>query len=233
MVWIKGAFKRREDGLSLIELLVVVAIIGILSTLTVVAVQGTRSSATSRGRTNDIVTVTTAVRAFAAEHPQSRYPTLDGCRVDFDLNLNLLCVANSGGAAQQMTVVESTVDVDINGDGDTGDTLDVVPIVWGQNFTGDDGITLRSFTDFVDLPRHAQEKVNGDSYSSNTEPRQFDNRVLVALSGSGDVTVAVPNPALSTDVGSCDVSVTTADNCAVWVLNGSGDAVALLPGNRY
>ena len=232
MVWIKGAFKRREDGLSLIELLVVVAIIGILSTLTVVAVQGTRSSATSRGRTNDITTVTTAVRAFNAEHPHSRYPTLDGCLPAFDLNLNLLCVANSGSAAQQMTVTEATVDVDINGDGDTGDTLEVVPIVWGQYFTGDDDISNKPFTQFIDIPRHGQERVDGTSYQSNTEPRQFDNVALTTISGSGDADGGVLNPA-TTDVGSCDSSVSTADNCAVWVLNGSGDAVALLPGDRY
>ena len=225
MVWIKGAFKRREDGLSLIELLVVVAIIGILSTLTVVAVQGTRSSATSRGRTNDIVTVTTAVRAFNSEHPHSRYPTLDGCLPEFDLNPTLLCVANSGDAEQQMTVTESAVDVDINGDGDTGDTVEVVPIIWGQYFTGDDGFSNRPFTQFVDIPRHGQELVDGSSYTSNTELRQFDLVALIAPSGTADTA--------GTNVGICDFATTTGGACTVWVLNGSGGAVALLPGARY
>ena len=222
-----GRLLKREEGLSLIELLVVVAIMGILATLTAVAVTGTTSTTKGATRLNDLVTVTNAVSAYSGEQTQGRFPTFDGCTPGSGnrglSSLTKVCNADTGDAItatniplDQFQIAETQVAVDINGDGDEDDgPQNVVPIVWGQNFTGDDGTTIKTLEDdFVDVPKHAFERIGGGNWKTETGDRPED---------SGDV--------VTPSMTACKSG--TVSECPVWVLNSAGDAVALLAGTSY
>lgn len=61
--------KKNDEGLTLIELLIVIVILGILSATIVFAVGGMTSKSASAACQTDFATVTTAVDAFQAQNP--------------------------------------------------------------------------------------------------------------------------------------------------------------------
>ena len=222
---------RGEEGLSLIELLVVVAIMGILATLTAVAVTGTTTSTKGAGRTNDIGVVKNADSAYAGEHDQGRHPTIDGCLPGETLStITLVCVG--GGVAEfEFEVNEADVDVDVDGDGfKTSTNVKVVPIVWNQFFgTGDlsdsSAGTDKAFIDFVDTPSHAFDLVGTKN--------GWADRTL-ARTGDSATTITSPfttyNSGDAGDYKDCKDSISA---CPVWVFNASGDATSLLANSVY
>lgn len=63
---------NKKEGFTLIELLVVVAIIGILATISVVALQNSRARARDAIRVSDVKNLTTALGLYA--HDANEYP---------------------------------------------------------------------------------------------------------------------------------------------------------------
>ena len=234
MNMLRGFFKR-EEGLSLIELLVVVAIMGILATLTAVAVTGTTSKTKGSTKDNDQVTVTNAVSAYSGEHPQGRSPTFDGCTPQDDGGLKTLtktCEDTGVAQLQKFLVNEADFGVDVDGqdrntDGiaDNDTAVPVVPIIWDQRFTGDDTKVKAFNLSFVDEPKHAFDLVDGTSVTT-----------WKGSSGIGGVSPTGDRPEDDLQLPSLpDISkcTTASGDCPVWVLNEFGEAKALLPGSVY
>ena len=65
---------QRRDGFSLIELLVVLGVIGVLTSLTLPAVQSARASASRAGCQNDLKQIGLALNSFHGTH--GRLPPL-------------------------------------------------------------------------------------------------------------------------------------------------------------
>ena len=208
----------RNEGLSLIEMLVVVAILGILASLTAVAVTGTTSSSKTVTKEGDENTVTKAVARYSSEHPEERYPTLDGCLAGETLNLTSL-TCGSGIGEQEFNVDETALSVDVDLDGLTTSTsVKVVPITWEQYF--EIGSQSKTFDgDFVKVPGHGFETRVGDSFRTATGDRTEDT--TTSITGVPDIAT------------SCSVPGGSSGDCPVWVINEFGDAIALLPGSSY
>ncbi|MBI2862954.1 MAG: type II secretion system protein [Chloroflexi bacterium] len=72
----KGEGKGGEAGLTLIELAIVLAILGILMTIVMISVRGSGTSARGTTKSTDIMEVQKAVNGYQALHPQEIWPTL-------------------------------------------------------------------------------------------------------------------------------------------------------------
>ena len=190
----------------------------ILASLTAVAVSGTVGKSKSATKSADEDTVTEAAQAYAADHPQERYPTLDGCLPgDEYKSSSKTCVSSADGPAQVFTADETVFDLDLNLDGDKTDLLvTLVPIIWNQAFTGDDDDETLTFrNDFIKLPSHGFEDRDGDSFKSTASVRTEDSFTLEGV------------PTIS------DCTDTSSGDCPVWVFNEFGDAIALLESGAY
>ena len=115
-----AALRSDERGLSLLELTVVAAIISILAALTAVAVTGTTSTARTVTRTSDIAELQKAVDRFDAE--AAYYPTTTTAAAN--------AAGTEGTDFYQVVEGAAGVNFDVNGDGDTSDTINVVPLNW-------------------------------------------------------------------------------------------------------
>ncbi len=70
--------KNQKKGFTLIELLVVIAIIGLLATLSVVALNNARERARDSRRISDIKQIQIALELYYNAHPTIGYPAGDG-----------------------------------------------------------------------------------------------------------------------------------------------------------
>ena len=70
---------RAQEGITLLEMTIVVFVLALLSTLVVGAVTGRSTESRDTAVINDLKEVQNAVDGFAAAHPAARYPTQDGC----------------------------------------------------------------------------------------------------------------------------------------------------------
>ena len=225
--------KKKEAGLSLIELLVVVAIMGILATLTAVAVTGTATTTKGATKANDEKTVSDAISAYSGEHTQGRLPTLDGCGVGEGFgSVTKTCSIGTatGDGHEEFGVNEAFVGVDVNDDGDTVDTVRVVPILWDQFFTADGA--AEALTAFVETPTHGFDLISGSDWESTTTGRLEDGVLVTnpfnSSAGSGDFVTCAAGTAGLSNPASGDVTL-----CPVWVINPAGDAIALLTSGTY
>jgi len=69
-------FKNSRPGFTIIELLIVIAIIGLLSTLSIIALNSTRARARDARRMHDIRQITTALEMYYNDN--GKYPECNG-----------------------------------------------------------------------------------------------------------------------------------------------------------
>jgi type II secretory pathway pseudopilin PulG len=85
-------FVGDRRGLTLLELTVVGAVLGIMSALIAVGVTGRATDSKAAVRTSDQAEVQKAVDTYSGEHPVGHYPTLDGCLPGQNFNsVQLVC----------------------------------------------------------------------------------------------------------------------------------------------
>lgn len=65
---------KKDEGFTLVELLIVIVILGILATVTVFAVGGITQTARENTCTNEVATVETAIAAFHAQSEGNAFP---------------------------------------------------------------------------------------------------------------------------------------------------------------
>lgn len=120
-------------GYSLIEILLVIAIIGILSSILVVAINPARQFAKARDteRETDLIAILSAVTQYSAEH-SGALPDTDGDPDTSNFPTALTCIgtdpgcfdlAGAGDAGEEMVPVYMSAiptDPQIGDDGDTG-----------------------------------------------------------------------------------------------------------------
>ena len=161
-----------ERGLSLLELTVVAAIIAILAALTAVAVTGTTSTTRTVTRARDISEMQKAIERFSDE--MAIFPTTS------------TAVADSSGTegTDYFQVAEGAagVNFDVNDDGDTTDTVNVIPIDWATADPNDSSVMFDP--DFIGRPKHAEPSaaitINGNATNNTlTESWVVDENGIV------------------------------------------------------
>ena len=185
---------KREEGLTLLELTVVTMILTLLTSIIGLAVSG-RSSETRRAtQVSDEGTVQRALDRYSGEHPQGRYPTLNGCAPEHILDLVNLKCAIPGEETNPVQVDSNNLEFvfseamsarDFNDDGDTDDSFVVAPIIWHKAFNFQVPLSQseevkRFLGDFVPRePKHAFEFFGGvdDSWEDgeNFDPDELGN----------------------------------------------------------
>ena len=231
------------DGLSLLELTVVAAILGVLAAMVAVAVTGQATESRSTAQLADVSEVQKSVDAYAGQHPHGRYPTLNGCLPGAVLDLvTSRCVAPGlvtdpaqvDATNLEFVVSESTVGMDLSGDVDTNDLGTVAPLLWAKAFRGTDQSIKRFSGGFVQRsPKHAFAFLSGtDPDGGWRTGRQPD------ADGLGDIdaddlgnSLTITAPA---GIGSGDDQIDASTlQVPVWVIDGRGAVYNLLPAGRY
>lgn len=106
---------KKFPGFTLIEMLVVITIIGILSTITVAAVNPGRQFAKARDaqRETDLIAILSAIYQYSSEH-SGAVPDTDGNAITSNFPTTLTCIGTGGSC------------FNLGAAGDTGETL--VPV---------------------------------------------------------------------------------------------------------
>ena len=132
-----------ESGLTLLEMVVVTAILALPSAIVSLSVAGRGTESRRAVQAADEATIQSAVDRYSGEHPQGRYPTLNGCQPGRVLDLiSRECVefgrvsnpAEINTNNLEFEVEESDTGVDLNGDEDIEDRFEVAPIIWHKAF---------------------------------------------------------------------------------------------------
>jgi prepilin-type N-terminal cleavage/methylation domain-containing protein len=217
-------FLKEQKGLTLLELTVVAAILSLLAALTAVAVTGTVSQSRATTKTTDTAEIQKAVDNYAGQHPQGRYPTPDGCLPGTGLDTaSFTCSATVTEHSQVFTASESTLGVDLDGDGQLTSSVKLVPIIWDNGFIDANGNTVTFYPDFVGkLPNHAYDRcAPGQACESWVKYGTADY-------DSDGVTDYVAG-----DTVDAITSLELASLPVVWALDGNGKVRVVLPDERY
>ena len=144
--------KKTTCGFTLVELLVVLAILGILATTLIVAVNPARQFAKARDtqRESDLYGILSAVYQYSSEH-SGAWPDTDGNPETSNFPTSETCMGTGGGC------------FNLAGAGDSGDTI--VPVYLAvlpkDPKTGDDGNT--QYTIFVDANNRLVASATGET----------------------------------------------------------------------
>ncbi len=76
MTSLKKQFKSRQEGFTIIELLIVIVVIGILAALVITTFSGIQEKARNTARETDISALHKQLEAYYAQNENSSYPTL-------------------------------------------------------------------------------------------------------------------------------------------------------------
>ena len=76
MTSLKKQFKSRQEGFTIIELLIVIVVIGILAALVITTFSGIQQKARNTERTTDIKALSSQLEAYYTQNTNSSYPTL-------------------------------------------------------------------------------------------------------------------------------------------------------------
>ena len=228
-----------QHGFTLLELTAVSAILAVLAGIVAVAVSGQATQRRAAAQVADVAEVQKAVDAFAGQHPQARYPTLNGCLPDLVLDLlTLTCTARQrvGDPSQvdprnlEFEISEAAVQLDVNGDADTLDRVRVVPIIWAKAFLSEFGNIHRFAGGFIQRePKHAFDLFGGiDPEDSWKDGRYVDPDRLGNIDSDDDgnsPTIVAPE-----GVGTGDNQIDEAlEQYPVWVIGPDGRVLNLLP----
>ena len=177
----------------MLELVVVTSILALLSAIIALSVGGRGSQSRTVARAADESTMQQAVERYAGEHPQARFPTLNGCLAGHSLDLvskecfpsgSVPNPARSNSNNLEFVIAESDT-LDLNKDGDVGDSFRVVPLIWDKGFRSSlplsqDEVSRHFVPDFVPRPpKDAFDFLGGldDSWEDgrNLDPDELEN----------------------------------------------------------
>ena len=242
-----GRAARGEEGLTLLELVVVTSILAVLSAIISLSVTGRSTEGRAAVQVADEATIQRAVDRFSGEHPQGRFPTLNGCPPDriLDLVSSECVVAGTEINPSQIDtnnlefVLDEVVSgVDLNEDGDIEDSFNVAPIIWHKAFKtrialSQQDVVRRFLGDYVPQPpKHAFDFLGGTDDvwedGENFDPDNLGNipidpSIITAPSGLG----AGANR-INTSIGQVPVWV-----LGVFKPNSGLQVQNLLPEGRY
>ena len=238
----RGTCFRGQAGLTLLEMVVVTSILAVLSAIISLSVTGRSTESRATVQLSDRSAILSALLSYSGQHPDGRYPTLNGCQPDRNLDLiTMKCVqeGNESNPSQvntnnlQFNVSELDIGVDLNGDGDLADAHDVVPLIWHKAFRTGSNQKATFLGDFLQGgTKHAFEFVEGGDLSwedgENFDPENMGN------STTGPSKITAPE-GLGTGDNKIDPAI---GQVPVWVIglfraNQGIEVQVLLPPERY
>ena len=235
----RQGFFSSQSGITLLELTVVSAILAVLAGIIAFSVSGQSTQSRNAVQLIDISEVQKATDTFAGRHPQGRYPTLNGCLPGGGLVLDLValkCVTVNdlldpgqiNVSNLEFVVIEADVGIDINGDGDTSDSVVVAPIIWAKGFKDDSGTIRRMSGDFIQRdPKHAFEFFDG-----NDPEGSWQDGIALDPDGLGNINTTTITSPEGLGAGNNRINASLRQY-PVWVVTSSGIVLNLLPSTRY
>ena len=189
-----GRALRGQGGLTLLELVVVTSTLALLTAIISLSVTGRGTESRAAVQASDVATLQRAVQRYSGEHPQGRFPTLNGCEPERILDLITKECVRSGEQVQagkvntknlEFLASEGVMGVDLNSDGDIDDAFKVTPLIWHKAFEASVGFSpeeqVRHFLGnyIPTVPKHAFEFFDGtdDSWEDgeNLDPDELGN----------------------------------------------------------
>ncbi|MBI4233356.1 MAG: type II secretion system protein [Chloroflexi bacterium] len=173
---------KGQDGLTLIELIVVLAIFGIVAGLVAGNVTGQKSQSRSAIKATDTVEIQKAVDRYAGLHPLGQFPTINGCLP---------------GQGKEADTGECTTRPVPAPPFDESDRTSWEAIIWDKAFKVDKRVHRLLGDDLRAPPQHGQEHTDGSPWTRALKDPDgvSPNDLLVPDStGSQETSVSAKKP---------------------------------------